>query len=217
MAMANTSLRYHWLIRRLTRDRFTIQERTDVYLGAITSAAIGWLVDFVSSARGNYQQREGRQPTREEDCLTTEAALPELTDRALNSIRSAAADGTLLGHPDLLDILHRWADFMDNDPSEVRAWTDALLADPKALVALAQAMTGESWAMGMGGFGSLGDRVSRRSVTARIRDDTNIIETTAFREALELVQGDDALTDEESKAVRAFLEAWDRQGRDRDD
>jgi predicted KAP-like P-loop ATPase len=217
MAMANTSLRYHWLIRRLTRDRFTIQERTEVYLEATKSAALGWLVDFVSSARGDYQEREGRQPTREEDCLTTEAALPELTDRALNAIRSVAADGTLLGHPDLLYVLHRWVDFMDNDPSEVRAWTDALLTDPKGLVALAQAMTGESWSMGMGGFGSLGDRVSRRSVTAQIRDDTDIVDSTAFRNALETVQGDEVLADEEREAVRVFIEAWDRQERGDDD
>jgi len=216
-AMANTSLRYHWLIRRLTRDRFTIEERTEAYLEATKSAALGWLVDFVSSARGDYQEREGRQPTREEDRLTTEAALPELTDRALNAIRSAAAGGTLLGHPDLLYILHRWVDFMDNDSSEVRTWTDALLADPKALVALARAMTGESWSVGMGGFGSMGDRVAKRSVTAQIRDDTDIIDAAAFREALETVRDGDGLANEEREAVHAFLEAWDRQGRGREE
>lgn len=209
--MANTSLRYHWLIRRLTRDRFTIQERTQAYLEATKNAALGWLVDFVSSARGDYKEREGRQPTREEDCLTTEAAIPELTDRALNAIRLAATDGTLLVHQDLLYILHRWADFMGNDPSEVRTWTDALLADPKALVALAQAMTGESWSMGMGGFGSMGDRVAKRSVTAQIKDDTDIVDAMAFREALENVQGDDILTNEDREIVRVFLAAWDRQ------
>lgn len=208
---ANTSLRFHWLIRGLTRDRFTLEERTEVYLKATEGAELGWLVDFVSSARGDYQGREGRQPTREVDCLTTEAALPELTDRALVSIRSAAADGTLLGHLDLLYILHRWVGFMDNDPSEIRAWTDALLTDPKGLVALAQAMTGESWSMGMG------DRVSRRSVTAQIREDTDIINTNAFREALMEAQDKDEFGVEEKEIVRVFLNAWDRQRRGEDD
>nr|WP_320142311.1 P-loop NTPase fold protein [uncultured Cohaesibacter sp.] len=217
MAMANTSLRYHWLIRRLTRDRFTIQERSDLYLVATRNAALGWLVDFVSSAKGDYQVREGRQPTREEDCLTTEAVLPALTNRALGAIRSAAANGTLLGHPDLLYILYRWIDFMDNDPSEVRAWTNALLLDPKGLVSLAQAMTGESWSMGMGGFGSLGDRVPRRNVTAQINDDTDIIDVTSFREALRAVQDSEAITAEEKETVRVFLEAWDHQRRRDDD
>lgn len=217
MAMADTSLRYHWLIRQLTRDRFTIEERTEVYMEATRSAALGWLVDFVSSAREDYQVREDRQPTREEDCLTTEAAIPELTERALNAIRSAAADQTLLGHADLLYILHRWVDFMDNDPSEVQAWTNSVLTDPNGLVALAQAMTGESWSMGMGGSGFMGDRVAKRSVTANIRDDTNIIDVTAFREALKSIQDNELITDEDKKTVRIFLEAWDRQGRKDDD
>src|SRR5690606_24614451 len=46
MAFANTSLRYHWLIRRLTADRFTLEERTEAYLAATDGAALGWLVDF---------------------------------------------------------------------------------------------------------------------------------------------------------------------------
>lgn len=212
-AMANTSLRYHWLIRRLTRDRFTLQERTAAYLEATKGSALGWLVDFVSSAKGDYEERAGRHPTREEDCLTTESAIPQLTVRALDAIRAAAANGTLLGHADLLYILHRWVNFMDNDPSEVRAWTDKLLTDPKALVALAQAMTGESWSMGMGGFGSMGDRVAKRSVTAQIRDDTDLVDITAFREALEGAQSSQLITDEEKEIVRVFLEAWDRQRR----
>jgi predicted KAP-like P-loop ATPase len=216
-AMANTTLRYHWLIRRLTRDRFTIQERTEAYLEATKSAALGWLVDFVYSARGDYQEREGRQLTREDDCLTTEAALTELTDRVLDATRAAAVEGTLLGHPNLLRILHRWVDFMDNDSSEARAWTNRLLTDPKAVVALAKAMTGEPWSMGMGGFGYMGDRVAKRSVTAHIRDDTNIVDAAGFREALEAVRDDDALTDEERDTVRVFLQAWDRQRRGDDD
>ncbi len=217
MAVANTSLRYHWLIRRLTRDRFTIEERTEVYLKAAECASLGWLVDFVSSAHGNYRKREGRQPTREEDCLTTEAALKVFANRALNSIRSAAADGSLLAHKDLLYILHRWVDFAGNDPSEARVWTDALLDDPKGVVALARAMTGTSWSMGMGGFGSLGDRVSKRSVTAQIRDDSDVIDVEVFRKAVEESQGSEVLSQEDRQVVRVFLEAWDRQRRGEDD
>jgi hypothetical protein len=122
-----------------------------------------------------------------------------------------------LHHKDLLYILYRWMDFMGNDPSEVRAWTDTLLSDPKGLVALARAMTGASWSMGMGGFGSLGDRVSKRTVTAKISDDTTIVDTTAFREALENVQGSGMLSESEREIVRVFVNAWDRQKRGDDD
>lgn len=188
-----------------------------MYFEATKAASLGWLVDFVSSARGDYQQREGKLPTREEDCLTTEAALPELIDRALKLIRSAASNGSLLGHQDLLYILHRWVEFMNNDPSEIQEWTGGLLKEPKALVALARAMTGSSWTMAMGGFGSLGDRVAKRSITAQIREDTNIIDATAFREALESVRNCGELDDDERHSIHAFLDAWNRQKSGDDD
>ncbi|MCZ4273380.1 KAP family P-loop NTPase fold protein [Maritalea porphyrae] len=211
MAMANTSLRYHWLIRRLTRDRFSLDERTEVYLKATEKASLGWLVDFVSSAKGDYQPRDNKPPTREEDCLVSEDALGELTERALNAIRAAAANGTLIDHRDLLYILYRWADLMDNDASEVRAWTDAQLENKDALVVLARAMTGKSWTSGMGGFGALGDRVAKVSTTAQISDDTVILDTAAFRAALEQNMETNGLDTDAKQDVQKFLDAWDRK------
>lgn len=211
MSMATTSLRYHWLIRRLTRDRFQIEERTTVYLGAIKNSSLGWLVDFTSSALSDYEERDDRPKTREEDCLVSKEALPELTERALSAIREAAAKGSLVIHSDLLFILYRWRDFMDNDPSEVRMWTDKHLKDYKFVVVLARAMTGASWSMGMGGFGGMGDRVARRSVRAQISDDTDIVDVKRFRCDLENAVSSDMLSQDEKADVQQFLLAWDRQ------
>ena len=211
MAMVNTSLRYHWLIRRLTRDRFQLGERTEVYLGAIKNSSLGWLVDFVSSAMSDYEERENRPPTREEDCLVSKDALPEITELALNAIRDAANNGTLLTHNDLLSILYRWSEFMANDPSEVREWTDSLIKNSKASVVLTRAMTSESWSMGMGGFGNMGDRVAKRSFRAQISDDTKIINVGEFRRALDNIANSEELDPDERKVVQQFLIAWDRQ------
>ena len=63
MAVANTTLRYHWLIRRLTDQRFTLLERTDLYLAALQQSSLGWLVDFVGSAKDGYRERENGPPT----------------------------------------------------------------------------------------------------------------------------------------------------------
>ncbi len=210
--MANTSLRLHWLIRRLTRDRFSIDERTDLYLVATERAALGWLVYFVSSARGGYRERQNG-PTREEDCLVTTQALEPLTKRALAAIRVAAASGSLLRHQDLLYILLGWRNFLDNDPAEVRAWTDGLISDDRVLVILARAMTGRSWSTGMGGFGSLGDRVSKASTTAQITDDTDILDVNAFYAGLERIRDEAKLDAECLEVVRTFLNSWDRQRR----
>ncbi|MDV2653724.1 P-loop NTPase fold protein [Pseudomonas aeruginosa] len=216
MAMANTTLRYHWLIRKLTRNKFSIEERTDMYLKATEAASLGWLINFVSSARGDYQVREDRQPTAEEDCLVSENVLPELTKRALNAIRTSSADGSLLDHKDLLYILYRWIDFMGGDPTEARAWTDSLLDDRKALLILVKVMTGASWSMGMGGFGSLGDRVSKRTVRAQISDDSPVIDARKFRAAIEKIANDKNSSDDEIASIQTLLSAWDHRARGED-
>ena len=216
MAMANTTLRYHWLIRKLTRNEFSIEERTDMYLKATEAASLGWLINFVSSARGDYQVREDRQPTAEEDCLVSENVLPELTKRALNAIRTSSADGSLLVHKDLLYILYRWIDFMGGDPTEARAWTDSLLDDRKALLILVKVMTGASWSMGMGGFGSLGDRASKRTVRAQISDDSPVIDARKFRAAIEKIANDKNSSDDEIASIQTLLSAWDHRARGED-
>jgi predicted KAP-like P-loop ATPase len=216
MGIANTSLRFHWLIRRLTGERFSIAERTAIYKKAIASASIGWLVDFVSSAREDYREREGQQ-RREEDCLISQDSLIELSVSALEAIRSAAADMSLLKHQDLIYILYCWRDFLNNDPSEVRKWTDGLLSNPEALVIIARGLTSRSWSMGMGGFGALGDRVSMPTTIAQIDDKTDILNVRAFREALDRLVTDKTIDGDSLTIVKEFLEAWDRKKNGRED
>lgn len=210
MGMANTSLRFHWLIRRLTGDRFSIAERSAMYKKAIASASVGWLVNFVSSARDDYREREGQQ-RREEDCLVSQESLGDLTTCALDAIRSAAADMSLLKHQDLTYLLYRWRDFLSNDPSEVRKWTDGLLSNPEALVILARGLTSQSWSMGMGGFGALGDRVSMPTTIAQIDDKTDILNVQAFRKALDGLVTNKSIEGDSLTTVKDFLEAWNRK------
>ena len=209
MAFSNTSLRFHWLIRRLTAQRFTLDERTSLYMATTRYASLGWLVDFVSSAKGGYRRRDDG-PRSEEDCLTREDVIAELVDRALTAIRTAAEDGSLLQHQDVIYILYRWRDFLDNDPSEVRSWTDPLLYNNDALVILARVLTGESWSRGIGMFG-LGDRVPRQTIRVQIDDNTDILDVAGFLTALESLQARGVLDDKSQIIVDAFLAAWQRR------
>jgi hypothetical protein len=215
MGIANTTLRFHWLIRRLTGDRFSIAERSVMYKAAITSASLGWLVDFVGSARAGYREREGQQ-IREEDCLVSQEMADQLTTLALNAIRSSAADMSLLQHQDLIYLLYRWRDFMNSDPSEVLKWTQGLLSNPEALVVLARGFTSQSWTRGMGGFGSLGDRVAMPTNVAQIDENTDIIDVKAFRDALDQLLTNKTLDDDSLTTVKDFLAAWDRKRNGRD-
>jgi predicted KAP-like P-loop ATPase len=208
--LASTSLLMHWLIRRLTRDRFNMEERTDLYLAALRNASLGWLVDFASSAQSSYSSPENRAK-HEGNFLILEQALGGVIADALQAIRSAAADMSLLRHANLQSILYRWRDFQDGDCREVLAWTNSILTSDEALVILARAFTGESWTTGLGGFGSLGDRVSKRNLTAQISDDVGILNVTAFRAGLERIELEAILDKESLETVRQFLVAWKKQ------
>ena len=209
MAMVNTTQRYHWLIRRLTSDRFTLDERTKVYMAAIKNASIGWLVDFASSAMRDHQNRDDG-PRQEGDCLVNKDAVDRLIDHTLEAIRTAAGDKSLLRHQDLINILYRWRDFMNNDPIEVRAWTDPLLTDDDALVILAKKMTGESWSQGIG-IAGLGDRVAQLRLRVQIDEYTNILDVERFLAELKRIHASGQLDSASQKTVDDFIAAFNRR------
>jgi predicted KAP-like P-loop ATPase len=206
-AMADTRLRLHWLMRRLTED-LSIEDRTVIYLGAIRSASLAWLIDFARSARSDYEPEGNSAPTEPERCLVTRETVGTIVDLALNAMREAAADGRLLGVPKLIYVLYTWRRFSGNDPTEVRAWTDGLLKDDQAVLTLMQAFTGKSYGFSMG-FGGMADRVSTPRVNVFVSDDTDILDVAAFRAALERIVTERRADAETLEAVRSFLDAWD--------
>ncbi|MEW6438804.1 MAG: P-loop NTPase fold protein [Pseudomonadota bacterium] len=209
-AMAQTTLRYHWLIRRVTEDRFSLEERTNLYLAATKSASLGWMVDFTRSTRREHEASAQVQRPEEDRLVTKEAARGPLTEHALQLIRSAAKDGSLLNHPDLISILYRWEDFLDGDASEARAWTDALIPKDEVLVTLAGRLTSTSWSAGMGmGGGFLADRVARGSPMAAIPEKMDFLDLDAFRAGLERVSKEGRIDPDSLKIVQTFLAAWD--------
>lgn len=208
-SIANTTLRYHWLIRRLTRQRFSLQERTQLYLAALKHASLGWLVDFVSSAKEDHQPREDR-PHREEDYLISKDAVEGLIQDVLKAIRALAQDNSLLYHQDLIEILYRWRDFLDNDLSEVRAWTDPLLQNDEALVIFAKEFTGKTYSQGVGICG-LADRVAKEGIRVQKNEVTDLLNVEEFLARLERLQTAGTLDESAQKIVDDFLEAWRRQ------
>ncbi|MGX5669033.1 hypothetical protein ACWKW9_24005 [Rhizobium daejeonense] len=208
---ANTTLRYHWLLRRVTAEHFTPEERSNALVAAIQKASLGWLVDFASSAIGDHVEDRKQGPKRDEDCLVQSSAIESVRKHALEVIRTAASDGALIGHRDLVHILNRWRDLLGGVSAEVRDWAGGRILEDGSLVALARGFTGRSWSMGMGGFGSLGDRVSKATVMAQISDDADIIDLEAFRARLEEVAADGRLDQDDLKTVQTFLDAWDRK------
>ncbi len=203
----NTSLRYHWLIRRLLYDRFSLVERSAMLVSAVNDASLGWRVNFVSSMMDDYEPREGRRRTEEDKCLIVQGELQTLIDAALAAIRTASKDGTLLGHADLPNILYRWREFARDNGKEVREWTDSLISEDQALVRIANTFTRESWSA------SGTDRVSIRNAEAEIQPEI-FGNPDLLRRNLERLRDGGKLSATDQKVVVNFLDAWSAPGDD---
>lgn len=65
--------------------------------------------------------------------------------------------------------------------------------------------------MGMGGFGSLGDRVSISSMRVNIDKDCEIPDVGRFRDRLEMIAANPYSPKERVAFINKFLEVWSTQ------
>lgn len=215
-AFASTPMRLNWLIRRLMEDRFDLDQKSEMLVAATQTASLGWLIDFTDAMVRSYSPTEGRtiDPSR---LLVTEASLTGLKAQVLGRIRQAAESGELMQAPYVIDALYLWRAYGDDGGEQARTWANHQLEHDEALVRFARALTGESWTTGMGGFGSLGDRVSKRVPRAQITPNFDLFDLNAFRAGLERIVREERLNTGDLEAIRAFLQAWDNRRSGRDD
>jgi hypothetical protein len=203
-SIGDNHLRLHWLLRRLTLERFDLAKRSTIFVTACHGAQLGWLVDFSQSAYRDYYPGEGKEPEREGNCLTTEAGAETLHQLALERIRAAADTGALLRHTQLPYLLFRWS---DQDAPRVLDWTSAQLQTDTSVVRFAEAFTSHSWAQ------SIDDRVAQRQTRASIESIDRILDRELFRRRLEVLTLNTSLGARDAVIVKTFLEAWDRGNR----
>lgn len=199
-SIGSNGLRLHWLLRELTVDRFSLDERSAIFTSACNTASLGWLADFTRSAWTDYHPGEGKERELVENCLTTEADATNLQSLLKLRIEVAAENGMLLTHQDLPFLLHWWVDLTSDDGATVRAWTSAAIATDSGVTQLAKAFTSYSWSQGMGG---LGDMVAQRMARISLSGMERLIDLDAFRQRVETVAAAS-----ENPAVQEFLAAW---------
>ena len=209
-------LRIHWLIHKLMFERCDLEKRSEIFMAACQTAQVGWLVDFTSSSISDHYPREGKEPEPPEKCLVKKERLPELKAQTVQTIKSAAANGGLISHPQLPYILFQWGTFAEDDNAMVKAWTSDQLKTGEAVSKLARAFTGESWSHALGMFG-LGDRVAMRKVRASVDGLERIVDVGKFRRRLEEIERESTVDAEVKESVLVFLEAWRKReaGEDR--
>jgi predicted KAP-like P-loop ATPase len=206
-SIGDNHLRIHWLIRKLTSERCDLSERSGIFMTACQDAQVGWLVDFTSSAVSDHFPQKSKEPEPPEKCLLKKEVLPELKTHTIKAVKSAAASGKLLSHPQLSYILFQWSELAEDDGADVKAWTNDQLKSAEAVSKLARAFTIESWSHGMGMFG-LGDRVAIRKFRASIDGLERIVDVHEFRRQLEAIEKGNTLEDGLKESVKVFLEAW---------
>jgi predicted KAP-like P-loop ATPase len=210
--IGDNSLRIHWLLRALLRDRTDLTTRSKVLMSAAKNASLGWLVDLASSAWADYHPREGKEREEEENCLLTEQDAERMRRLVLQKIRQSAKDGSLLRHSDPASLLYRWRDFAQDEGRAVKRWTTARLKEDNAIVHFAAAFTSYSWTQGMG-FAGLGDLVAKRSDRAQVSGLDSIIDKNRFRTRARIVETKLEEGSSERQTVERFLSAWDKQDR----
>jgi predicted KAP-like P-loop ATPase len=206
-AIGSNSLRIHWLLRSLMRNRTDIEKRSKILMNASKNSSLGWLADLASSAWDDYHPREGKAPESEENCLLTEPDVVKLVQRTLSEIKKAARSGALLEHNDLSVLLYRWREFANDDGASVKKWTSAKLKDDRAVASFANAFTSHSWGQ------SSEDLVAKRSDRAQVNGLDQIIDVAKFRKRLKKLNASLPKDSSDHEAISRFLQAWDRNGR----
>lgn len=207
-SIGDNPLRIHWLLRRLTLERFDLAKRSAIFVEACAKAGLVWLADLSGSAYRDYYPINNNPREPEAKCLTTEADAIGLQALTLGRIRAASQSSELLKARRLARLLFVWRDLAEDDGAEVKAWTAVQFKDDATIATFARAFTTYSWSQGLGMAG-LGDTVAKRHTRAGVDSLDKVLDLAAFRSRVEELNARNA-TDADGVAIREFLEAWRR-------
>ncbi len=206
--IGDNRLRIHWLLRRLTLDRFDLATRSKLLVSASEKAALGWLIDFAQSAYRNCHPQESKPPEPEQKWLTTKEDADVLRQRALARIRHASQSGELAGSKNLAYHLFMWREIAHDDGAEVKAWTGKGMDDDAMVATFARAFTSYSWSQGLGMAG-LGDSIAKRNTRASVDRLDELLDKSTLRARVEQLATNNA-DDGSGIAISEFLSAWKR-------
>jgi predicted KAP-like P-loop ATPase len=203
-SIGDNPLRVHWLMRRLTLERFDLNDRSTIIVRCSKNASLGWLVDLATSAYEAHFPREGKSPESEQRCITTKQDAELLRLQALKAIRKAVKAGRLIAHAKLAYLLFRWRDFAKDNGKQVKRWTKAELTKDDHVVMFAKALTSHGWSQ------SIEDTVARRTTVASVSGLELILDVAGFRKRIDSVLASGRLSEDQQLTLSEFVEAWKR-------
>ncbi|MDX8449634.1 KAP family P-loop NTPase fold protein [Mesorhizobium captivum] len=205
----DNQMRLHWLLNRVVQERFPIDEREAIYQAAMAEASLAWTVDFARRCYNHFAPRNDKHDRGEP--IVGEAAAKGFVALALERLRGAAKDGSLIGNQELASLIFAWRRFAGDDGvNEVRAWTDSALSQPAFLLALADQMPSSSWSFGME------DRVQQQNIRVDTAAYKDLIDIPRLYARIEEEVAAAGLPSEDIQRLRAFTKIR-RGGHDVDD
>ena len=176
-SIGSNQLRIHWLVNKIVTDRFKEDKRNEIYATAMATASVAWCCDFARRCMRDYEA-DGKGERRR-DPIVGEVVARQFQELALQRLREAAADNSLVTNGSLASLLFQWKDWTSVD--EVRAWTDRALVNDAFVIAMAGATASVAWSHSMG-FGDMGDRVARPSTRVDLKPYEEILNVTRLEE-----------------------------------
>jgi predicted KAP-like P-loop ATPase len=198
-AIGSNELRVHWLVNRLVTDRFPEARRDEIYRSGMATASVAWCCDFARRCMRVYEPEEGGK--RESDAIVSQSVARGFRDLALDKLRAAASDHSLVKNGSLPSLLFQWKNW--TTVAEVRAWTDSELERDDFAIAMADAVTSVAWVQGMG-FGDLGDRVARPSRRVDVKPYSEILDVKRLDARIQEIDQHNDLTAEQRALIDAY-------------
>jgi predicted KAP-like P-loop ATPase len=179
-------------IRALLKKILNPAERARVLLDAMRDSSGTYLpVDVVGSLTRDEEKGDAEQ-------LIADDSLSLVRAQALTKIRSVAADGQLVNHPQIKYLLSAWESLGGSD--EVRAWSAAIVSNVDSVKSILPALMSHVRSHGMG------DAVAKTTVEARIDEIEKYMPLADLERTVDSITVDD-LPASEKVAVKAFQRA----------
>jgi predicted KAP-like P-loop ATPase len=199
--IGDNPLRLNWLLDSLVHERFQQPERERIYEVAMGTASLGWSCRFAERCVGYFKPREDGHDLGE--AIVSEPVADAFRIAAIKKLQLAAKDGSLALRTDLSGLMFAWQR-LNNDVSEVRAWTNQALESDAFVLALTKAVPSDAWTQGIG-LDEMGDRVARRIARVDLAPFESILDVPRFRERVAQIIQNHSTNDEDRSQLESFL------------
>lgn len=176
----NNDLRIIWILRGLTEGIRDLAQRGSTLESAFKQGmSCRTMLDFARNLCSEHGMF-GSQKEPGEMALLSKDTCESLADTAVAKVKEMASKGLLGSVTNPMDLGRLWA--MMGDKKEAIAWVRSVCTADASFLAVVRGAVSEGYSWGLGGFGSMGDRVARTSLMMAVEYMCSFFEPLALRD-----------------------------------